>query len=87
MNFCRPYKLHTLVKNACSYTVFIFSRFPLRNARRKSTAVKRTAGADDEDFLDSMESSPNNSITSVNSLASLLKEKMQVNNLFFLQFS
>lgn len=70
------------------YRFFICSRFPLRNARRKSTAVKRTAGADDEDFLDSMESSPNNSITSVNSLASLLKEKMQVSNspMFSLQF-
>ncbi|XP_044735680.1 myogenesis-regulating glycosidase isoform X2 [Chrysoperla carnea] len=53
------------------------NKVPLRNGRRKSGAPKRHHPEEDE-FLGSAESSPNNSITSVNSLASLLKEKMQM---------
>ncbi|PZC72951.1 hypothetical protein B5X24_HaOG210334 [Helicoverpa armigera] len=51
------------------------SKTPLRSPRRKSTAPRRFGRSefsmDDEDY------SPSNSVTSVNSLASLLREKLQ----------
>lgn len=57
----------------------VCSRIPLRNARRKSVINPEMLKTHDDDFLDTPGStSPGNSITSINSLASLLKEKMQV---------
>lgn len=51
---------------------FFFSGF--RNVRRKSVLSPRMLKPPGEDI----ENSPANSITSVNSIASLLKEKLQV---------
>ncbi|CAH2269565.1 jg8310 [Pararge aegeria aegeria] len=50
------------------------TKVPLRSPRRKSTAPRRFRS---EFSMDDDEYSPSNSVTSVNSLASLLKEKLQ----------
>ncbi|OWR45565.1 hypothetical protein KGM_205602 [Danaus plexippus plexippus] len=50
------------------------AKVPLRSPRRKSTAPRRFRS---EFSMDEDEYSPSNSVTSVNSLASLLKEKLQ----------
>ncbi|XP_045775611.1 myogenesis-regulating glycosidase isoform X2 [Maniola jurtina] len=50
------------------------TKVPLRSSRRKSTAPRRFRS---EFSMDDDEYSPSNSVTSVNSLASLLKEKLQ----------
>ncbi|CAG5058965.1 unnamed protein product [Parnassius apollo] len=51
------------------------AKTPLRSSRRKSTAPRRLGRS--EFSMDDDEYSPSNSVTSVNSLASLLKEKLQ----------
>lgn len=68
--------------NKC--TIVFCRNIPLRSARRKSTINQDMLKPNDEDFLDTPGStSPGNSITSINSLASLLKEKMQVSCFFY----
>ena len=54
-------------------------RVPLRNARKKSVAPQTMVKMHDDEFMDADgELSPQNSITSINSISSLLKEKLAV---------
>jgi hypothetical protein len=62
-----------------------FFRVPLRTGRRKSVMPPPGLKISNSDFLDSSDGpdqSPQNSITSINSISSLLKEKFAVSTHF-----